>query len=199
LITTVLLFIVSLVPYPEIYPWAPDAACKLNPAKPQGLHPDAYAALRSLALAHRITQGINHSQERGNVHDTDGTVNGKAYTGAVDISVRCLTQAEIRTLLARLAAAGFAAWYRKDGQDGWSGPPHIHAIWAGCRLKSVLQQQVESWLDGTNGLGSNRPYQFWQALAEMKDKVSKLYRSFNWGPRGHRVKKKGSKCAADSD
>jgi len=179
LITTVLLSIVSLLPYPEIYPWAPDAACKLNPAKPQGLHPDAYAALRSLALAHRITQGINHSQERGNVHDTDGTVNGKAYTGAVDISVRCLTQAQTRTLLARLATAGFGAWYRKDGQDGWTGPPHIHAIWAGCRLKPVLQQQVENWLEGGNGLFSNQLYQFWQPSAEMRGKVGKLYHSFN--------------------
>ena len=65
--------------------------------------------------------------------------------------------------------AGFAAWYRKDGQDGWTGPPHIHAIWAGCRLKPVLQQQVEDWLRGGNGLYSNSRYQFWQASAEMKD------------------------------
>jgi hypothetical protein len=99
----------------ESYPWAPEFACKLNPAKPQGLHPDAYSALHNLTLAHRITQGINHSPDRGNVHDTDGTVNGIVYTGAVDISVRCLTPVQIRALLAGLANAGFAKAVRTAG------------------------------------------------------------------------------------
>ena len=68
---------------------------------------------------------------------------------------------------------------RKAGQDGWTGPPHIHAIWAGCRLKPILREQVEDWLAGTNGLSSNQPYQFWQPAAEMKDKVAQLYRANN--------------------
>ena len=160
-------------------PWAPEFRCNLNPAKPQGLHPDAYSRLQSLAVAHRITQGINHSPGRGNVHDTDGIFNGKPYTGAVDISVRCLTQAQIKSLLTHLASLGFAAWYRKEGQDGWSGPPHIHAVWAGCRLKLMLRQQVEDWLAGGNGLFSNQPYQFWQASPDMKDNVRKLYFASN--------------------
>jgi hypothetical protein len=161
------------------YPWAPEVRCNLNPAKPQGLHPDAYSRLQGLAVAHRITQGINHSAERGNVHDTDGTLNGKPYTGAVDISVRCLTQAQIKSLLAGLANLGFAAWYRKAGKDGWSGPPHIHAVWAGCRLKPILREQVEEWLDGKTGLFSNQVYQFWQASPELKENVRKLYRASN--------------------
>jgi hypothetical protein len=160
-------------------PWAPEVRCNLNPAKPQGLHPDAFSSLQGLAVAHRITQGINHSPDRGNVHDTDGTFNGKPYTGAVDISVRCLTQAQIKSLLAGLANLGFAAWYRKAGQDGWSGPPHIHAVWAGCRLKSILQEQVDSWLDGRTGLSSNETYRFWQAPQEVKEKVRKLYHASN--------------------
>jgi hypothetical protein len=164
---------------PASYPWAPEVRCNLNPWKPQGLHPDAYSRLQGLAVAHRITQGINHLPERGNVHDTDGTVSGKAYTGAADISVRCLTQAQIKSLLAGLADLGFAAWYRKAGQDGWSGPPHIHAVWAGCRLKPVLREQVEDWLEGRNGLSSNKPYQFWQASPETKETVGKLYRASN--------------------
>ena len=161
------------------YPWAPEVQCNLNPHSPHGIHPAAYSSLREMAVAHRITQGINHSPEAGNVHDTDGTVDGTAYTGAVDISVRCLSQSDIKVLLGRLADGGFAAWYRKDGQDGWSGPPHIHAVWAGCRLKPVLQKQVEGWLAGTNGLGSNRPYRFWQASPELQKKVSGLYRNAN--------------------
>ena len=166
-------------PKGPVHPWAPEVRCNLNPAKPNGLHPDAYSRLQSLALAHRITQGVNHSAERGNVHDTDVTINGKPYTGAVDISVRCLTQAQIKSLLGDLANFGFAAWYRNPGHDGWTGPPHIHAVWAGCRLKPVLQDQVEEWLDGKTGLFSNEPYQFWQVSPEIKERVRKLFRASN--------------------
>jgi len=170
---------VAAVAEAQNFPWSPAVRCSLNPARPQGLHPDAYAALQSRAMAHRITQGINHTVAIGNVHDTDGTINGVAYTGAVDISVRCLTSAQIRAMLAGLAELGFAAWYRNDGQDDWSGPPHIHAVWAGCRLKPVLRRQVESWLGGGNGLGSGRQYTFWQPSPQMREIVRGMYRKSN--------------------
>ena len=156
-------------------PWAPEVRCNLNPAHPSGLHPDAYAALQKLALGHRITQGLNESSDAGNVHYADGTVGGKPYTGAADISVRCLTNVQIKTLLGRLADAGFVAWYRKQGQDDWTGPPHIHAVWAGCHLKPVLRKQVQDWLNGKNGLGTEHDYQFWQPSPPMLDKVRSLY------------------------
>ena len=161
------------------YPWAPGVRCDLNPAKPAGLHPEALAALKRLALAHRITQGINHAAERGNVHDTDGVVDGKAYTAASDISVRCLSEAQIRMLLDRLADAGFAAWYRKDGQDDWKGPPHIHAVFAGCRLKPVLHLQVEDWLRGGTGLSRNAAYKFWQPTDQAREKLRDRYRPYS--------------------
>jgi hypothetical protein len=163
----------------EKYPWGPEVGCQLNPSKPAGLHPEANAALQSMALAHRITQAINHSLERGNVHDTDVTIQGRPYTAAVDISVRCLSAAQIRSLLDALATRGFAGWYRKAGLDDWTGPPHVHAVWAGSPLKPVLRQQIESWLSGGNGLGTNRPYQFWQPSPEMKNKVRTLYQASN--------------------
>jgi hypothetical protein len=163
----------------ERFPWAPEVRCNLNPSNSNGLIPDAYEALKRLTLGHRITQGINHSSDRGNVHDTDVTINGKHFTGAVDISVRCLTEPQIRTLLGRLADAGFAGWFRKPGEDGWTGPPHIHAIWVGCPLKRVLRQQVESWLRGSNGLGTDQPYAFWKPSAEMNRRVAMLYRAVN--------------------
>lgn len=164
----------------EAFPWSPEVRCTLNPARPRGLHPDALSALQGLALAHRITNGINNSSARGNVHSADGAINRRPYTGAVDISVRCLTGEQIKVLLGHLANSGFAAWYRKAGQDGWiTGAPHVHAVWAGCRLKPVLQQQVQSWLSGMNGLASNRPYQFWQPSDEMKAKVQAMYHASN--------------------
>jgi hypothetical protein len=163
----------------ERFPWGPQVRCTLNKARPGGLHPDALSALTRLTLAHRITQGINHSADRGNVHGTDVTIEGAVYTAAVDISVRCLTEAQIRTLLASLANAGFAGWFRKDGADGWSGPNHIHAIWTGSPLKPVLLRQVESWLEGRNGLGPNNPYRFWQPDMNMAQKIREAYRRFN--------------------
>jgi len=175
----VLSFFCSSVAYAQTLPWSPKVPCKLNPAKPNGLHPEALAALRKLTVDHRITQGINHSSDRGNVHDTDGTIAGARYTGAVDISVRCLSTSQIQALLARLADVGFAGWYRLNGQDDWTGPPHIHAVWAGCRLKPILRRQVESWLSGGTGLGSDRPYRFWQSPPEMKKIVRTLYEKAN--------------------
>jgi hypothetical protein len=164
----------------ESFPWGPEARCNLNRANPAGLHPGAFSALQRVAVTHRITQGIdNNLSDRGNVHYADLTIGGIGYTGAVDISVRCLSEAQIRTLLARLADLGFAAWYRKDGQDDWKGPPHIHAVWAGSPLKPVLRRQVESWLNNGNGLGSGREYRFWQPSVQMKETVRALYQSSN--------------------
>lgn len=160
-------------------PWARDVVCNLNPSNSRGLHPDAIAALRSLSLDHRVTQGINHSVDRGNVHDTDVTIGGTRYTGAVDISVRCLTEPQIRTLLSSLADAGFAGWFRKPNEDSWTGPPHIHAIWVRCPLKTVLRRQVESWLQGKNGLQTDLPYAFWKASAELNSKIASLYKASN--------------------
>jgi hypothetical protein len=160
------------------YPWSPGISCNLNPAKPAGLHPEALAALKGLALGHRITQGINHAVERGNVHGSDGLIKGNPYTAAADISVRCLSDAQIRTLLDRLADVGFAAWYRKDGQDGWKGPPHVHAVFAGCRLKPVLHLQIEDWLGGGTGLSRNEPYRFWQPSQPAREKLRERYRPF---------------------
>ena len=161
-------------------PWAPVRQCRLNPANPNGLHPGAYTALKDLSAAHRITQGMNTSSARGNVHQQDTTIDGKPYTGAVDISVRCLTEPQIRAFLTQLANAGFAAWYRKPGQDNWTGPPHIHAVWVGSRLKPVLRQQVESWLNGGNGLFSrDQPYRFWQPSRDAVERVRALYRGSN--------------------
>jgi hypothetical protein len=152
--------------------------CKLNPSRSSGLHPDAYSALEAITVIHRITQGLNPANQRGNVHYSDGKINGNDYTGAVDISVRCLTEAQIKSLLGRLAEMGFAGWYRKNGQDGWTGPSHIHAVWAGCFLKPILQRQVESWIEGRTGLPGNQLYRFWQAPPYATEKVRTLYEMF---------------------
>lgn len=161
------------------YPWRPEVRCSLNPAKSGGLHPEAHAALAGIKLVHRVTQAINHSKDPGNVHDTDVRIAGKDYTAAVDISVRCLTETQIKLLLGTLASVGFAGWYRKDSEDDWTGPPHIHAVWSASPLKPILRRQIESWLEGRNGLGSNRPYRFWQPDLKMKEEILSRYNRFN--------------------
>jgi hypothetical protein len=82
------------------------------------------------------------------VHLADGSVNGKPYTAAVDLSVSSVSAEQTHDLLEKLGTVGFAAWYRKSGSDGWSGVNHIHAVCANCKMKAALRSQVRSWLVG---------------------------------------------------
>jgi hypothetical protein len=124
-----------------------------------GLHPRASDALRAAGVAAwRITQTIGSAPASAGYHAQDGTVNGAPYTAAVDLSTSGLSSAQIHNLLEKLAKTGFAVWYRKNGVDGWSGANHIHAVYANCKMKTQLRAQVRSWLNGRNGLVSNRVY-----------------------------------------
>jgi hypothetical protein len=137
-----------------------------------GLHPRASDALRAAGVsAWRITQTIGNAPASAGVHKQDGTVNGQPYTAAVDISTSGLSTAQIHNLLERLAKLGFAVWYRKNGSDGWSGANHMHAVYANCKMKTVLRSQVRSWLLGRNGLVSNTTYQFHKFSAAAKAAV----------------------------
>jgi hypothetical protein len=124
-----------------------------------GLHPRASDALRAAGVAAwRITQTIGNAPASAGYHAQDGTVNGAPYSSATDLSTSGLSSSQIHNLLEKLAKVGFAAWYRKDGVDGWSGANHIHAVYANSKMKSQLRAQVRSWLVGRNGLVSNRVY-----------------------------------------
>ena len=135
---------------------------------------------RVLSMDHRVTQGINHSSDRGNLHNTDVTINGKPYTGAVDISVRCLTEPQIRTLLAG-SRQGTDLPHGSENPGRTTGRARHTFMPFGwpARLKRVLRQQVESWLRGANGLGTDQPYAFWKPSAEMSRTVAMLYRASN--------------------
>lgn len=154
------------------HPWSRGSKCNLKKPNARGLYPEALLALTNLSLDHRITQALNKSTAKDNYHNVDGFVNDQEYTAAVDISVRCLNTDKIRSLLSKLAASGFAGWYRMDGTDGWHGPPHVHAVWTGAKLKPILRWQVDSWIEGRNGLGSNRKYKFWQPSDYERLKIS---------------------------
>ncbi|MBV7510081.1 hypothetical protein [Pseudomonas sp. PDM25] len=159
--------------------WAPREGCDLSRPHPGGLYPDAAAELANLGLSARITQALNTAKKAENVHGADKTINGILYTGAVDISIRCLKGEEddqIKRILTALSANGFVAWYRKNGTDGWNGANHIHAVWVRQPLKPVLERQVESWLAFKNGLKSDKDYTFWKPTDDLLEKI-KNYRA----------------------
>jgi hypothetical protein len=158
------------------YPWSQGYKCNLKKPNARGLYPEALLELTKLNLDHRITQALNKATAKNNYHNVDSLINDQEYTGAVDISVRCLNTDQIRSLLSKLAASGFAGWYRMDGVDGWHGPPHVHAVWAGAKLKPILRWQIDSWMEGRNGLVSNLNYAFWQPSDGERLKIREIIR-----------------------
>ena len=143
-----------------------------QPLLKSGLHPRASDALRAAGVAAwRITQTVGSAPASAGVHLADGTVNGKAYTAAVDLSVSGMSSAQIHNLLEKLGKVGYAAWYRKSGTDGWNGSNHIHGVYANCKMKSALRSQVRSWLVGRNGLVSNTLYKWHSFSAAARSTV----------------------------
>ena len=92
-----------------------------------------------------------------------------------------MTDAQIKTLLGKLGAAGFAAWYRKPGTEGWptNGTTHIHAVWAGCVMKIELREQVREWLEGKNGNTTHEVYKYFTWPQSSKDVVRASFLAFN--------------------
>src|SRR5688572_14435019 len=68
----------------------------LQPLLKAGLHPRASDALRAAGVAAwRITQTIGNAPASAGVHLADGSVNGKPYTAAVDLSTSSMSAAQI--------------------------------------------------------------------------------------------------------
>lgn len=167
-------------------PWQASEKCQLNQSQPAGLYPQAAKTLSDLELTPRITQGLNQSISSQNVHGVDDVIDKVPYTAAVDISVKCLVgdqDSKIKDLLRTLAESGFVGWYRQNGRDGWKGPNHVHAIWIKQKLKPSLAKQVNSWLQGKNGLKSNLDYEYWQPTADLKGRVKGYLREASVGSR----------------
>lgn len=153
-----------------------------QPLLKYGLHPRASDALRAAGVAAwRITQTIGNAPASAGYHAQDGTVNGRPYTAAIDLSTSGMSTTQIHNLLERLAKVGYAGWYRKNGSDGWTGANHIHAVYANCKMKSQLRAQIRSWLVGRNGLVSNTTYKFHAFSALAKSVVKSKFAQSNSG------------------
>jgi hypothetical protein len=150
------------------------SVCRGPEPEPQldwGIHPRASDALRLAGVTKsRIVQTIGDATNSGGTHLEDGTFEDSVYSAATDISADKLSDTQIRTLLDRLGRLGFAAWYRQPGHDDWPAQDsaHIHAVYAGCEMKPLLQVQVAAWLRGKNGLLSDSTYAFytWNPTAQ---------------------------------
>jgi hypothetical protein len=136
-----------------------------------GLHPLASDRLRCVGVtAARITQTIGGAQASAGTHLQDGVASGHPYSAATDLSVRGLTDAQVRVLVARLDAMGFAAFFRNPGRDGWpaSEARHVHVVFAGARMKASLRAQIADFLAGKNGLASHTAYTFYMPPPDVK-------------------------------
>lgn len=75
---------------------------------------------------------------------------GTAYSAATDLQ----SGASPCTRTRALRMQGFAAWFRTAPE--FPGNLHIHAVYAGAPgMKASLQRQVDSFLQGRNGLARN--------------------------------------------
>ena len=144
--------------------------------------PTASDRLRCAGVtAARIVQTIGSAAASAGTHAQDGVASGHPYSAATDISVRGLSDAQVRTLIARLDALGFAAFFRNPGHDGWpsSEVRHVHAVFAGARMKSSLRSQIADFLAGRNGLMSHSTYTFYQPPAAVKAEIRRIFEAAN--------------------
>ncbi len=172
-----------------VAPPGQDDYCSLGlpdcPDKPQlkyGLAPEASDRLRCVGLtADKVTQTIGNAAASAGTHAKDGTLDGVDYSAATDLSVKTLTNAQVKVLVDDLASHGFAAFFRDPGKDGWPSTEarHIHAIFVAVPMKDSLKAQVKDWLEGLNGLKSHAPYTFYQASPAKKALIEELFKKAN--------------------
>lgn len=147
-----------------------------------GLHPVASDRLRCAGVSSsRISQTIGNAAASAGTHAKDGTTGAGPYSAATDISVSGLSDAQVKTLIAKLDALGFAAFFRNPGHDGWPSyeARHVHAVFVGAKMKSSLQSQVWDFLAGRNGLASHSTYSFYQPPASVKAYSKALFLDAN--------------------
>ena len=78
--------------------------------------------------------------------------------GAVDISIRSLTDDQRIAFVHALKDAGFAAWWRRPGWDGKNGAEHIHAVLIDDpELSAGAAWQTVGYDAKRDGLTGNKP------------------------------------------
>ncbi len=140
----------------------------MSHVRPYGFHPLGWKAFLKTGISvERVGQTIGGARASGGTHLKDGEYEGHDYGACVDLRIGDLSDAGAIALLPKLAAVGFAGFFRDPGHDHWpSGEArHIHMIWADCDTKQIVRHQVRDWLETPvmcNGLASHAPYRAWQ-------------------------------------
>lgn len=128
------------------------------------LHPHTQQMFRQLGIApQRVTQGLGTDPASAGIHGIDGTVNGRPYCAAFDLSVSDLTPPQTQALLDKLRGAGFVCWWRIPGvsfpvatAQGIETGPHIHGIDPFVPHKRRLEMQIRDYVAGKNGIEVGR-------------------------------------------
>lgn len=168
------------------------------PAKTKHIHPAALAALdaaeRAANLQPVITQTLGDAPDSKGFHAADGRYKTAAgtwqdYCAAIDFSVRQkamrlsddqrvdMDENRIRWFLKHLAEHGFVAWYRRPSQGFDS--PHIHAVFAGVKMKEALRGQVRDFLNDRTGLKGHATETFWTAPPVVDAQIRALFEKHN--------------------
>jgi hypothetical protein len=107
----------------------------------------------------RVVQTIGGAPASAGTHAKDGTLDGKDYCAAVDIScVHDLDLKKTQELVKALWKNGFIAWHRNTGS--FANNQHIHAVYVGVYMKKALRAQVHSFLANRSGLVGNSIIKF---------------------------------------
>ena len=151
-----------------------------HPLLKAGLHPDASDALRALGITtDRISQTIGNAPASAGTHGVDGTADGLPFSAATDLRTGGMTETAIAYELEALGTAGFAAWYRQTGRDGWSGVTHIHVVWVSVGIKHSLRDQAHDYCNWKNGLVSHAIYTFHHFSQAAIDEVRARFLAHN--------------------
>lgn len=113
------------------------------------MYPGARAALAAAGVPESaLTQTYGDAPASVGTHCPEP---GKSYSAATDMQQGSDPCGRTR----RLRLQGFAAWFRTAPE--FPGNLHIHAVYAGAPgLKASLKRQVDSFLQGRDGLARNK-------------------------------------------
>ena len=128
------------------------------------LHPHTQAVFGRLGIApERVTQGLGTNPASAGIHGADGTIYGRPYCAAFDLSVSGLTPPQTKALLHTLRGAGFVCWWRVPGISfpvttalGAETGPHIHGVDPFVSHKRRLEMQIRDYVAGNNGIEVGR-------------------------------------------
>lgn len=111
----------------------------------------------------RVVQALGYAEKSKGFHAPDpgvggsGAINHEKYTGAMDCSIKGLSDTRIATWIDEMARAGIAAFFRNPDDPVWRGNGHIHGMYCGVPLKDELDSQVRDFHNRLNGLVGHRP------------------------------------------